>query len=101
MAATDADGTAANNTVSYALASVVGDTAPFNIYALCLLDALPISNFEAPADAGADNTYDIVVTASDGLPAHDATRNVAITVTDVNDNAPVITSSTTASTADD
>ena len=35
-----------------------------------------------------------MVTASDGLPAHDVTRSVAITVTDVNDNAPIITSAT-------
>ena len=43
-------------------------------------------NFEAPADNGANNVYDIVVHANDGL--HDTTQAVAITVTDVNE-APV------------
>ena len=43
-------------------------------------------NFEGPADAGGDNIYDITVTASDGVPAHDATQSVTITVGDL---APV------------
>jgi VCBS repeat-containing protein len=54
-------------------------------------------NFEAPADAGANNVYDIVVTASDGTNA--PTQNIAITVTDVNE-APVFTSSATPSAAE-
>jgi len=37
-------------------------------------------NFEAPADKGADNVYDIVVHASDG--SYEISRAVAITVTD-------------------
>ena len=51
-------------------------------------------DFEAPADASANNVYDVVVTASDGANSTD--RAVTITVTDVNDNAPVFTSGTTA-----
>ena len=39
-------------------------------------------DFEAPADAGADNVYDITVTASDGVDTS-AAQAVAITVTDV------------------
>ena len=53
---------------------------------------------ENPDDANGDNVYDIVVTASDntgGTP--DTTQAVAITVTGVNDNAPVFTSPATAS----
>jgi VCBS repeat-containing protein len=46
-------------------------------------------DYEAPADAGADNVYDIVVTASDGVL--ESSLAVAITVTDV-DQAPVFTS---------
>ncbi|MDP3737633.1 MAG: PQQ-dependent sugar dehydrogenase [Hyphomonadaceae bacterium] len=38
-------------------------------------------DFEAPADAGANNVYDISVTASDG--ASTVTQNVAVTVTNV------------------
>ncbi|RWB91916.1 MAG: hypothetical protein EOQ57_36070, partial [Mesorhizobium sp.] len=55
-------------------------------------------NFEAPADADGNNVYDLVVTASDGTLSTD--RSVAITVTNVNDNAPVFSSGTTASFAE-
>ena len=41
-------------------------------------------NFEAPADAGGNNVYDIVVHANDGH-GHDVTKAVAITVNDVNE----------------
>jgi len=43
-------------------------------------------DFEAPADAGSNNVYDIVVHANDGV--HQTTKAVAITVTDV-DEPPV------------
>ena len=47
-------------------------------------------DFEAPTDAGADNVYNVTVQVSDGSLT--ATKAIAVTVTDVNDNAPVITS---------
>jgi Ca2+-binding RTX toxin-like protein len=47
-------------------------------------------DFEAPADAGADNVYDVVVQASDGDGAID-TQTLAVTVGNINE-APVITS---------
>jgi hypothetical protein len=50
-------------------------------------------NHEAPADAGGNNVYDIVVKASDGT--NSTTKNVAITVVDLNDTAPVFTSAAT------
>ena len=49
-------------------------------------------------DAGANHVYDIVVKASDGV--NFTTKNVAITVNDLNDNAPVITSAATASVSE-
>jgi len=55
-------------------------------------------NFETPADAGANNVYDITVTASDGSLSS-AARAVAITVTNVNE-APSITSGGSASFAE-
>jgi len=54
-------------------------------------------NYEAPADAGGNNVYDLNVTASDGT--NSATKAVAITVTNVNE-APTITSGATASFAE-
>jgi hypothetical protein len=48
-------------------------------------------NFEAPADAGTNNVYDVIVTASDGT--NNPTQNIAITVTDVNE-APVANDAT-------
>jgi VCBS repeat-containing protein len=51
-------------------------------------------NFEAPTDAGANNVYDVQVTATDGsIPA---VQNIAVTVTNVNE-APAFTSSATPS----
>ena len=52
-------------------------------------------NFESPLDSGGDNHYDITVHANDGTL--DTTKAVQITVTDVNDVAPVFTSSATPS----
>ncbi|MFY0594756.1 hypothetical protein, partial [Roseivirga sp.] len=49
-------------------------------------------NFEAPIDAGKNNTYVIEVIASDGNRT--ASRFVTITVTNVDDTAPVFTSVT-------
>src|SRR5262249_5725656 len=99
--ATDADGTPANNTVSYSLQGGVADNNLFNINSATGAVTFKASpNFENPTDGGANNVYDIVVTASDGLPAHNVTKNVAITVTDLNDTAPVFTSSATPSVAE-
>ena len=55
---------------------------------------------ENPGDDDGDNVYDIIVTASDGAAANDIDQAVAITVTDVNDNAPVFSSPETATVAE-
>ncbi|MEQ8774359.1 MAG: gliding motility-associated C-terminal domain-containing protein, partial [Marinoscillum sp.] len=55
-------------------------------------------DFENPADADANNTYVINVLASDGI--NTANQDVTITVTDVDDTAPVFTSALTASFAE-
>ncbi len=47
-------------------------------------------NFESPADVGANNVYDVIVMVSDGTL--NDTQTIAVTVTAVNDNTPVITS---------
>ncbi|MFH1873504.1 MAG: putative Ig domain-containing protein [Pseudomonadota bacterium] len=89
VTATDPD---AGTTFTYTLAGT--DAALFNIDANTgAVTFATAPNFEAPADSGADNVYNIGVTAWDGpiLVAAQANQAVAITVTNVNET-PVITS---------
>ncbi|MEF7615710.1 DUF4347 domain-containing protein [Aquincola sp. MAHUQ-54] len=54
------------------------------------LSFITAPDFEAPADAGRNNVYDVIVQVSDGTLTD--TQAIAVTVTPVNDNDPVITS---------
>ena len=88
-AATDADGDALVYSLSGTdadLFTIDADTGEVSFMAA--------PDFEAPGDANGDNVYDIIVTASDGSNSTD--HNVAITVTNDNDNIPVFTSPATA-----
>ena len=88
-AATDADG----DTLVYSLSGT--DAALFTIDANTgEVSFIEAPDFEAPGDDDRDNVYDIIVTASDGTNSTD--HNVAITVTNENDNIPVFTSPATA-----
>ena len=88
-AATDADG----DTLVYSLSGT--DAALFTIDANTgEVSFMAAPDFEAPGDDDRDNVYDIIVTASDG--SNSTTHNVAITVTNENDNIPVFTSPATA-----
>src|SRR6185369_10299702 len=94
VTATDSD---SNGPLSFSLTGP--DAALFGIDAgTGEVRFLAVPDFEAPADQGADNVYDIVVHANDGT--NDTTRNVAITVTNVDEIPPTITSPTTASTSE-
>ncbi|MCA0257005.1 MAG: cadherin domain-containing protein, partial [Proteobacteria bacterium] len=74
------------------------DAALFNIDALTgVLTFKNAPNFEAPADAGADNGYDVTVQVSDGSLT--SSQAVHVTVTNVNE-APVITSAATYNTTE-
>lgn len=75
-AATDANGDAISFSISGG-----ADAARFSITAGGALSFASAPDFEAPADAGADNIYDVTLQASDG--AATTTRNLAVTVTDV------------------
>ncbi|NDG51036.1 MAG: hypothetical protein EBY30_18860, partial [Rhodospirillales bacterium] len=87
----------ANTALSFALGGV--DAALFNIDTASGVVTFKTSpNFEAPTDAGANNVYDITVTAFDGSLSS-AAQAVAITVTNVNE-APSITSGSSASFAE-
>ena len=93
--ATDADGDA----LSYSLSGT--DAARFTINAATgVVSFSEAPDFENPGDVGGNNVYDIIVTASDGTTANDIDQAVAITVTGVNDNAPVFSSPATASVAE-
>lgn len=79
VAATDADGGA----VTYAIAGGA-DASRFTIDATTgALALVAAPNFEAPADAGANNVYDVIVSATDG--SFTDTQALAVTVTNVNE----------------
>jgi len=61
------------------------------------LTFLSAPNFEAPADAGANNVYDVQVTVTDTAGLSDV-QDLAVTVTNTNE-APVITSNAGGATA--
>ena len=86
VTATDAD---AGTVISYTI-SGGADAGKFTINsATGALSFIAAPNFEAPADAGQNNVYDVIVRASDGWLIDE--QAIAVTVTNVNE-APVITS---------
>jgi len=88
VTATDADLPA--QTLAYSIAGGA-DAARFTINSVTGALAFNTApDFENPADGGGDNVYDVVVQVSDGTLSD--TQTLAVTVTAVNDNTPVITS---------
>jgi hypothetical protein len=71
------------------------DQARFSITSGGALSFVTPPNFEAPTDTNADNTYVVIVEASDGSLS--TFQAIVATVTPVNDNSPVFTSPSTAS----
>ena len=91
--ATDADG----DTLSYSLSGT--DAARFTINRdTGVVSFIAPPDFENPGDADGDNVYDIVVTASDG--GNSTNHDVAITVTNTNDNDPIFNSGNSAAVAE-
>ncbi|WP_295524638.1 FG-GAP-like repeat-containing protein [Novosphingobium sp. Chol11] len=73
----------AGTTLTYAIAGGA-DAARFQINATTgALSFRSAPNFEAPTDVGANNVYDVIVSASDGTLAD--TQAIAVTVTNVNE----------------
>jgi F0F1-type ATP synthase epsilon subunit len=96
ITATDADLPAQSLTYSI---SGGADAALFSINpSTGELTFITAPDFEVPADVGIDNTYNLTVQASDGELT--VTQDIAVTVTAVNDNNPVITSNASLSIAE-
>src|SRR4029450_8540036 len=82
------------DTITYSI-SGGADAAFFTINSSTgALSFLSAPNFEAPADAGANNVYDVIVTASDGT--NNPTQAISVTVTNGNEG-PSFTSPATPS----
>ena len=87
VTATDADTT---GSITYRIAGGA-DAARFTINAATgALSFASTPDFENPQDAGADNAYEVIVEADDGVQASQQT--LTVNVTDANDTAPAITS---------
>ena len=83
ITSTDPEGTAR----AYAIAGGA-DAARFAINsATGALTFVAAPNFEAPADVGANNVYDVIVSASDG--ANMTTQSLAVTIANVIDGATI------------
>jgi titin len=92
--ATDPD---AGTALTYSLAGGA-DAARFSIdSASGVLTFLAAPDFENPADADHNNVYSVIVQASDGIFGD--MQTIAVTVTNVNDEPPVITSNGGGATA--
>jgi hypothetical protein len=86
VTATDAD---VGATLTYSIGGV--DAGAFTINSTTgVLSFASAPNFESPTDSGTDNIYAVIVTASDGVTTD--TQILAVTVQNLNDNPPVITS---------
>ena len=88
VTATDAD---VGDTPTFSITGLTADDTLFSIDTNSgVLTFLAAPDFDAPADIGTDNVYDIEVTADDGNGGTDV-QTIAVTVTGVNE-APTITS---------
>ena len=97
VTATDVDLPA--QTVTYSITGEA-DQARFSINATTgELTFTAAPDYENPTDADTNNVYVVQVTASDGA-GRSVNQTINVTVTPVNDNDPVITSSNTANVAE-
>src|SRR6185503_3235799 len=86
-----------NATLTYSIAGGA-DAAKFTIDSSTgALSFVSVPDHETPTDAGGNNVYDVTVQVSDGTVTD--TQAIAVTVGNVNDNAPVISSNGGAASA--
>ncbi len=99
-AVTASDADLPPQTVSYSLVGGA-DQAKFSITASGALTFQSASDYEAPADANGNNVYVVTVRATDsGSLALFTDQTLTVTVTPVNDNAPVFTSTAAVTVAE-
>ena len=88
-----ADDPDADDVISYGVEGA--DSALFAIDATSgELNFLSPPDYESPLDSGADNTYDLTITAQD-LVGNQGQQSLTITITNLNDNSPQFTLSST------
>jgi Ca2+-binding RTX toxin-like protein len=93
VVATDADGPVP----AYAIAGGA-DAALFSINTVTgALQFIAPPDFENPLDSGNDGSYEVIVSASDGT--NTVSQALTVTVTNANDNAPIISSNGGGTTA--
>src|SRR5207302_897072 len=94
VTASDAD---AGTTLTYSITGGA-DAAKFSIDATTgALSFVSAPDYENPTDAGGNNVYDVVVQVSDGTNID--SQAIAVSVSNVNDNAPIISSNGGGATA--
>ena len=96
-AVTDVDATDPNgDPLTYSITGGADDGAFAIDPASGAVSFLSAPDFELPTDAGQNNVYDVTVSVSDGT-GHSDTQAIAVTVTNVNEFAPVINGGAAAS----
>ena len=75
--------------ISYSI-SGGADSAKFSINNSGIVSFKSSPDFENPTDSGANNIYDIVITAAEANNTFIATHSVMVTVNDVDDSAPKV-----------
>ena len=76
--------------VTFAISSGA-DSAKFSINSSSgVVGFVSSPNFEVPTDSGGNNVYDIVITATEAGNTNTVTQSVAVTVTDVDEIAPIV-----------
>jgi len=94
---TDADLPA--QTIAFSISGSGADNGAFEIVNGNELQFIAAPDFENPVDADGDNVYEVSVLADDGNGGL-TPQTITVTVDPVNDNAPVLTSPTTADVAE-
>jgi hypothetical protein len=93
--ATDPD---AGTTLSYSISTTNSDAnadcSKFLISNSGVLTFVAAPNFESPTDADANNVYRVTIKVSDG--ATDVTQNISVTVTNIDESAPTVPTTVTA-----